>query len=388
MFDAKKKLLILGVHLASEGYPNVRYRLEDLRASGDFDITEVNKSMWLSETRKPNGFIDRIFKLLRAMYAHAFVMWRYLMSASADIIYVPYPAVFILTLLSWLPSRWKPKRVVADVFISLYDTIVNDRKLVKCDSWRAKTLFRIEKKAYDFADSLVVDTRQNAEFLVRLFSMPESKIMSIVLSTNEIDFHAEHYSPRTGTCNVLFVGTLVPLHGIQTILDAILLLAYREDINFTVIGDGQDAPLIEAWLLAHKIKISWIREWQSSAQLVQAIGNSDICLGVFGAGDKTQRVCPFKIYAYAAIGRAIVTGDTLWTQDVSRNCDLPAFSTILVADPAALAAKVIELADNPSERSRLAHASQDFYRNYLCNAIAYERFAACLNNVNASPSKS
>jgi len=387
MAEVKKKLLVLGVHLSSEGYPNVRYRLEDLRASGEFEITEINQPMWVSEAGGNKGFIGRILKFSRLVHSHATVVWRYLWCRPVDVVYVPYPAVFVLSLLSWLPSRRKPW-IVADVFISLYDTIVNDRKLIAGDSWRAKILFRIERKACEFADKLVVDTEQNADFLAGLFGISTSKIVPIVLSTNEFDFHAKQYSPRQDVCNVLFIGTLIPLHGTKIILDAISLLAGREDIHFTIIGDGQDAHLIESWQQSHQANITWLREWQSSRQLAEAIGGSDICLGIFSDGDKTQRVCPFKLYAYTAVGRAIITGDTLWTREAVRNSTSPVFHTVPVGDAPALAARIIALADNASERSRLAEASRNFYQTCLSNAIANEKFLACLNGINASPLKS
>ena len=264
----------------------------------------------------------------RAIIAHVIVISRYLNSPRPELIYVPYPSVFVIFLLSWLPQGVRPCRIVTDVFISLYDTIVFDRQLLNQNGWSARLLRWIEKRAYGFADKLVVDTPQNARFLCELFGLPEERVIVIPLSTNEIDFKYTPYYPKTSYCRVLFVGTLVPLHGIETILEAIRLVSKRSNIHFKLIGNGQDAPIVEAWLRAYSLPLTWEKEWQPSNRLAEEISQADICLGIFGAGNKTQRVCPFKMYAYASMGRAIINGETEWLKDTTGRLSYEPFASI------------------------------------------------------------
>jgi glycosyltransferase involved in cell wall biosynthesis len=253
--------------------------------------------------------------------------------------------------------------------------------MFKPEGWVAQLLKWVERRAYNVANILIVDTQQNKKFLSSLFCLPESKITVIPLSTDESNFKNATYEPLSSEiCKVLFVGTLIPLHGIKTILEAISLFSKESNIQFKIIGDGQDAHLIEAWIDKHGIAIEWERTWQSSAQLAIEIDGADICLGIFGVGDKTQRVCPYKIYAYSSIGRAIITGHTRWLIETIGNDAQEIIASVPVSDPVALAVKIRNLAADPELRSKLAKNSREFYSAHLTNKFGLEKLVACLKD--------
>jgi glycosyltransferase involved in cell wall biosynthesis len=375
----KNRLLILGVHLKSEGYPNTLCRLRDLEMSGLFQTAEINVPMWNEGTQNRHGFARLTRNVWRAAFAHMAVIARYLTAARRpERVYVPYPSVFVLFLLSWLPAKFRPRRIVADVFISLYDTVVLDRRLLSQNGIAASILRWVEKRAYAYADKVVVDTQQNAKFLCALFGLPETKVVVTPLSIDEVHFKYAPYTPQPGVCRVLFIGTLVPLHGIDTILEAVRVLSGRSDIQFRLIGDGQDAPLVEAWVRAHPMRLVWERTWQPSSRVALEIGRADICLGIFGGGDKTQRVCPFKIYAYAATGRAIITGATDWLKETTGRLPYEPFAGVPIGAAAELAAKIAKLADNPALRANLATSGHQFYQTHFGNRRALDGLASCL----------
>ena len=291
-----ERLLVLGVHLKSEGYPNVLYRLQSLANSGTFDVSEINHPMWRTASRVRPGFSAKLGALFRAAWAHLVVVTRFLLYArSVRRVYLPYPAVFVLFALSYLPRRLLPEWIVADAFISLYDTIVVDRKLLAASSLLARALRWMEARSYRLANRIVVDTPQNAAYLCSMFDLPSAQVFAIPLSTNETEFTLKAPLQPKPVCTVLFVGTLIPLHGIAFILDAITRLAHRQDIVFRLVGDGQESAKIAALIETLGHRMVWVNNWQSSAQLADEIANADICLGIFGEGNKTQRVCPFKL---------------------------------------------------------------------------------------------
>lgn len=375
--ESKPSLVVLGVYTASEGYPNTLYRIQGLRET--FSLTEVSMPMWPSHER--SGLWSAANPLLgaaRALRAHVSIVVRYLMLPRPSRAYVPYPAVFVLLSLSFMPGWMRPGRVVADAFISVYDTIVNDRKLLPADSWRARLLKWAERRAYGVADKVVVDTAQNAAFYAGLFQMPESRFIPIALSTNEADYLPVPYRRSASGCRVLFIGTLVPLQGVDTILAAAAQLSHRHDIRFRIIGEGQDSKFIRARVGSGLANVEWEQRWQSPQALATEIAEADICLGIFGSGDKAQRVCPFKLYAYASVGRAVVTGDTTWLRSASVEYGENPFSAVPVGDADALSERIESLADNPALRTELAKRSRAFYAAMLDNRHALAELNACL----------
>lgn len=354
------------------------YRIQAIEVAHSFDVREINIPMWTESTQNAVGLRRLTRNLFRNLRAHASACVRYLRAPRPSIAYVPYPAIFILFFLSCLPSRCRPKFLVADVFISIYDTVVNDRAILKSSGGLARLLRWMEARAYQCADLLVVDTKQSSKYIAALFDLPMSKVVSMPLSTNEIEYYPVPYYFKPGLCRVLFVGTLVPLHGTATILEAIRMLAGRKEIEFRIIGGGQDADLIRNWMKECDIKIQWEESWQTPAQLAAAIAQADICLGIFGMSAKTQRVCPFKIYSYAAIGRPIITGRTEWLVDAALDIGYEPFSSVPVGDAAALAREIGRLADDPELRQHLAVAAHRFYLQTLSNKIAESRLIRCL----------
>jgi len=367
-----RQLLVMGVHLASEGYPNTLYRLKDLRSSDSFTVSEINVPMWTQGTHARQGISRLTRNFWRALFAHVSVVFQYLRKPRPALVYVPYPGIFLVALLSFLPRRLKPQRIVLDAFISIHDTVVNDRKILRQEGLPAALLKRIEKRAYRHADKLIVDTEQNAGFLREVFLLPETKVSAVPLSTNEEHFRHAPYAPRNGPVRVLFIGTLIPLHGMQNILGAASLLAHRDDIRFKLIGDGQDAHLIASHLKTAGTRLEWERNWQSPEQLFGEISQADICLGIFGAGDKADRVCPLKIYAYAAVGRPVITGDTSWLRESAKEFRRPVFAGVDRTDPALLAERIVQLAESPAERIRQSRESRAFYEARLSNRRALD----------------
>ena len=369
-------LLIIGAHLKAEGYPNTLFRLRQLADSKLYDVTEINFPIWTTNGETHSGIFRLLRTIWRTIVAHARIVWCYFKLKRPKYAYVPYPSTFLLFVFSLFPRKILPELIVADVFISLYDTVVLDRLLLAEKGWVARLLKWVEQRACNCADIVIVDTEENKIFLCALFKLVETKVIAIPLATDEGNFQFARYQPNAETCRVLFVGTFVPLHGIAIILEAIRLIPSTANIAFKLIGDGQDARLVEQWESRNGKLFEWERRWQSSAQLADEIAKSDICLGIFGWGDKTQRVCPFKIYAYAAVGRPIITGNTEWLLNTHCILGKEIIAGVAVNDPAALARKIMELAISPLQRTRMAQDSFRFYRDHLANEHATERINA------------
>ena len=373
--EEKPSLLVAGVHRASEGYPNVLYRLEMLRASGRFEVSEINVPLWRDDAG-PGSFLRLPRLALRLVAVHLKLLFRLLGAPPADIVYIPYPGVFVLNL---LPRRLRRRaRVVVDAFISIYDTAVCDRQLLAPTDLLARLLRWVERRAYNRADLVIVDTPENASFILSTFELDSGRVVDIPLSTNEGDYAPAEYDPVGKRIRVLFIGTFVPLHGAETIIKAAQALRHRDDIEFRLIGDGQDAMAIGQLLSNCPAKITWLRDWHSPGDLAEEIRQADICLGIFGQSAKAQRVCPLKIYMYAAIGRPIITADTEWVRNATGHFPVSPFAMVAEGDSVELAEKIIAIAQSEELRRSLASVSREFYFGFLANRRAEEKLLGCL----------
>ena len=75
-----------------------------------------------------------------------------------------------------------------------------------------------------------------------------------------------------------------------------------------MIGTGQDLAQARSAAAANHA-VSW-RDWVPAAELPAIVAGHDVCLGIFGTGEKALRVVPNKVFQGAAAGCAIVTSDT------------------------------------------------------------------------------
>lgn len=365
---------VIGVHVCDERYPNVQSRLQALRESRQVKLTEINVP-FLSQGSQPVAAIAQrrgllfLAKALRAAFAHVRLLTRYLSSgARRTSVYVPYPGVLVVLLIGLFPKWLRPRKIVLDAFISLYDTAVEDRALISPRHRIARLIRSLESKAYKQADIVLVDTAENAEYFVRTFGTPRERIRALPLAIDEHAFSRAPYPNDRRPVRVLFVGTFVPLQGVDVIAQSAVALANRDDIQFRIIGSGQTTPEVERILTHCPKNTEWIKTWLGSDNLAHEIAEADICLGIFGRTAKTQRVWPLKNYLYMATGRPLITGDTVMARTLAVSHDNPAFLTVPVNDSAALANAIVHLADAPDLRANLAQESRNFFEQHLSRA--------------------
>ena len=83
--------------------------------------------------------------------------------------------VIVIWFFAWLrniPICW-------DVFISLYDTVVIDRKILRRRSFLAYLLYSIEWVASRAPDQLFLDTKTHAKYFEKLYQLPSNSVSHV-----------------------------------------------------------------------------------------------------------------------------------------------------------------------------------------------------------------
>jgi len=256
-----------------------------------------------------------------------------------------------------------------DAFISLYDTIVCDRRLLSEGNIFAKLLYRLEKRAFKSATLVIVDTPENALYYSQLFDIPQERFQAIPLCIPPMQAVEAMTEEKPAKCiRCVFVGTFVPLQGIRTIIDAAKILSNDPEIEFVFVGDGQDASYLQDYM-NDSPNVVWHRGHFPTEFVMKQINEADICLGIFGDGPKAQRVLPYKIYYYLALGMPTITAQTTVTERVlteSRSID--EHSPLLLVPPGdatALAEALRQLRDDSAKLASTGRAGTAYYAKQL-----------------------
>ncbi len=359
------RFCFFGTYVVGAGYPVNRVLHAGLRRAGhtvDVCHTEawgpfVHRALG---TRNPLRLLALAFRLARAWLV---LWWRFRRLATPpDWIIVGYPGFFDAHLARWL-ARGTPVALVS--FISLYDTIVADREKVRPDSGAARLLRHVDRAAFQAADVVLVDTEIQGRYYADLFGLDVARFVRSFVGEDDVEFPYRPHAPRgTEPLRVLFFGTYVPLHGIETIIDAAHELRFEADIELCLIGNGQMFADIRQRAQVLEVTAEFITDWVAPAVLLERIEASHVCLGIFGTTAKAARVIPYKVFDAAAVGRAIVTRDS----PAIREMFTDGVSALLcpAGDGPALAAVLRRLRDNEDLRLSLARAAHEAYLRQGC----------------------
>jgi glycosyltransferase involved in cell wall biosynthesis len=258
------------------------------------------------------------------------------------------------------------KPLVFNPLVSLEDTLVDDRVRFRRESLPARVLAAIDRRALRAADLVVADTEANADDLARRAHIPHKKVAVCFVGAEERVFRPgwERRAPFVA----LFVGKLIPLHGLETVLQA---ARFAPEVRFRVVGSGQQ----ERVLRSRPANVEWT-PWVEYEALPAALHAAGCALGIFGTSGKAGRVIPNKVFQALACGAPVVTANT----PAARELLADGVSALLVppGDPEALAAAVRRLADDGALAERIAARGHAVFRDHASEEVLGARWRGLL----------
>ncbi len=348
------RVLLFGTYDTST-HPRVATIAEGLRAGGA-QVAECNAPLGLDTAARVSMLAHpwRAPALLaRLARRWTTLAWAARRAPAPDAVVVGYMGHFDVHLARMLFRRVP---VVLDHLVGASDT-ARDRRL---DGGPRQALLRmIDSAALRAADIVVVDTE---EHLATLPPRHRARAVVVPVGAPEAWYQAARPAESedtSGPLRVVFYGLYTPLQGTPVIGAALARIA-GAPVEVTMIGGGQDEAATRSAAAANRA-VRWL-DWVPAAELPALVASHDVCLGIFGAGDKALRVVPNKVFQGAAAGCAIVTSDTA----PQRRALGDAAVLVPPADPEALAAALLRLA---GDRAELARLRREAHR------LAQQRFA-------------
>ena len=225
-----------------------------------------------------------------------------------DALLVSFPGYYLMPI-AWLLTRLPRKQLLFDAFISISDTLVSDRRKVSWLHPLSWMYFLADIVSLHLADEVLIDTNAHKRFFANRFRLKGSRIRVIYVGTR-MDLFTP--GPKTDLLdpakfNVLFVGSYIPLQGIEYIVHAAALLEKENDIAFTLVGKGQTYD--EITTLAYELNLQNITfiDTQPIEKLQDYYRSCDVALGIFGLSQKAGRVIAHKIYDAVACEKPVIT---------------------------------------------------------------------------------
>lgn len=251
------------------------------------------------------------------------------------------------------------KKIIFDAFLSLFDSNVCDRKLVKPRSFKARYYFFLDWMSCRFADVILVDTNEHAKYFVNVFGVKKEKIFRIFVGADERIFYPRISANKLSNFSVEWHGDVIPLHGIETILKASVILK-EENISFHLIVGNKNFEKVKNLVDSLGISKSvHVYGQKSLEQLADFIVNSDVCLGIFGQTEKAKRVIPCKVFETLACQKTLISMDSPAIKELL----VDGTSCLLVKekDPKGLAEMILKLRDNKSLSENIAKGGYDIF---------------------------
>lgn len=345
------------------GKPRVRLLLAGARSVG-IEVTECHINVWrgIEDKSQLTGTGIKLRLLFSWFFAYPRLVWRYLRLPRHDAVIIGYMGQLDILVL-WPFARLRGVPIVWDAFLSLYDTVVNDRRIVSRHSPVAWVLYVWEWLACRAADKIFLDTKAHARFFEKLFRLPPGSVERVFVGAETHVFSASSEMPvedvRKNLFTILFYGQFISLHGINIIIKAAKKVELSgEVVRWVIVGQGQEKEHIDS--LMQKLQVRSIERvsWIPYNQLAKWIRQADVCLGIFGTSDKAKRVIPNKVFQILACKRPLITADTPAIRELLEEGSCPCIHLVPPGDAETLASAVLKIKSEKYRTLDTGHCNQ------------------------------
>lgn len=225
-------------------------------------------------------------------------------------------------------AKMKPV-IIAEMFLSLYDTIVCDRKAVLKNGFISNWCKHKDMEVVSEADLVVTDTKVDAKYFCKEFA-GQSKDKKAIFEPLYLEADKGYVPGLIDTSDntvvrlvhknrVLYFGSGIPLQGTEYVVDAMKTLAQEYGFDCVYIGGTKGLTYKQKSFL-YSNSITYYKHL-SQKDLYSQIYLSDICLaGHFNPdSDKADRTIPGKAYIYELCDKKMILGDTKANHEIFKS---------------------------------------------------------------------
>jgi glycosyltransferase involved in cell wall biosynthesis len=354
----KKRVYLIG---SAYGSYRARALLEYLGASPDYTYQHNEADFYISKNK---NILSRIFfKVIRTISRGCGLI----SILVADIIYIL--PMSNLNKIEMIIAKLLKKKVIGEFYISMYDTFVNDRKLVKKDSKQARKFLKIDQNFIDICDEIIFLNSAERAYYLKIIGRESAlkKTALIPLATNKKQ--KIHLPFANNECNKLVLcwwGTFIPLHGLEKIIEAAKSLK-EKGVNFKLYlfgtSEEKSKPYKEQVLslgLEEFVFIDNNKNFSDKSLDSFLIENCDIAFGNFGDSVKAKTVMTNKVVEASSMALPVISQRTAALSEYFENEKNIYFTD---SNPEFIANKIIDLAADKELMKIVAHNAYKLYES-------------------------
>lgn len=283
------------------------------------------------------------------------------------------PFALILPLVSRKP-------VILDAYVSTYDTLCEDRALFRPHSLPGRLAYWLDLKSCEKATLVVTDTLANAQYFIQKMGISAEKLRVVYVGCDESLFYPRSEAESSSHCEVFYYGSFLPLHGTDVIIQAAFLLKDRQDIHFTIGGDGFTFLKMEQAVKRLGLRNIDLVGWIPIEQLPTYIARASICLGGhFSTIPKAGRVISTKTFQFIAMRKPTIVGDNEASREVFVSGEH--VYAVQPGNPQSLAEAICLLMDNWELRQRVAEGGYNIFGQRFATSVITQKLSQIIKEI-------
>lgn len=267
------------------------------------------------------------------------------------------------------------RKIIFDEFINLHDWLVNEHKKIEEKSIITRLIDSYMKWIYRKSQLVLIDTDAHAMLSSEIYNIPFQKFMVVPVGADEETFYPRSaVKPDRKVFEIFFFGSMLPLHGMDLILDAIKDLKSEkklDGIHFTFAGGkgnktfiNKMKSFIEDNNLAEHVKHI---EWVPYNDLPSFIAKSNLCIGgPFGNTGQARRVITGKTYQSLAMGKPTLVGNLEIKTGLEdkQNC-----LAVDQGSSSAIAESIYWASQHPLQLSKIGASGRKYYEAHFSSTF-------------------
>lgn len=243
----------------------------------------------------------------------------------------------------------------------------------------------LEGFLYSRADYLLVNSPAYRDYLVGKGIAADR----ITLIPNGVDAamffpaeRAEEFRRQLGIGDkfvVTYAGALGMANDIKVVLDAAALLRGRRDIHILIVGDGKERRVLEQDARDSGLTNVTFTGAFPKSEMHRVLAASDSCLAILKNIKMFSTTYPNKVFDYMAAGRPTILAIDGVIRKVIEAAEGGVFAE--PGNPAALAAAIVTLADNPGHARQMGSRARAYVEEHFNRQQQGREFVGFLTTV-------